>query len=154
MASNQQVTKSKWYSKQAACETHAHLQDRAGGKACGDVLLVPRCSRLPHTSRTARAEGKMRLWMAGACLAVWQRVWSWEQTGSRPQLHLFILVETCPPLEDPPPSSCKQTPAPLHLSGNTKGSKVGQEIWLQGSCSRVTSLFFHFSFFFFFFFFL
>lgn len=36
-----------------------------------------------------------------------------------------ILFETSPPLEAPPPSSCKQTPAPLHLTGDTKGIKSG-----------------------------
>lgn len=53
----------------------------------------------------------------------------------------FILPETSPPLEDPPASSCKQTPAPLHLTGNTKGIKSEAGSLAVGLLFTLTCLF-------------
>lgn len=59
--------------------------------------------------------------LQGHCMAcaVWQGLGSCKQDPA-PSLY---PVWTSPPLEDLPASSCKQTPAPLHLTGNTKGIK-------------------------------
>lgn len=94
-------------------------------RVCGTAQLTQERAQgaVTHCWSTA---GRDRGRQSPALLTAWPVLFARVcEAGSSTQLHPFILSETSSPLEHPPSSSCKQTPAPLHPTGSTKEIKSG-----------------------------